>query len=494
MKTKLKIGSLLVLTLLLNSISFQAQNGSKKNNTALIKRPELINLHTSQEAHALKTTQITNCTDKINYVGNNSAYYLDLGGTGNALTGTYQSFIGYEGKVIGVEFEAAKSATVAGNPVVYVRIFDSNVSPSTNFPLSQAIAVTITNTAYNTYSVTFPTPITITNGEFVVGILNSNTSSRPKISMGVLLPNNLYNYSWVTDVYGGTYPYNLTSYFTTSAIDFLIRPIVTTSVNPAWVATRTSTGCALPVNYDFNNTSPAPSFYVNNYTMTCPGGMDDQIDFGDGTPPQPFYFSSHSYTALGNYVASFSQTYIGWTNNCIGTLTANIQVDNPTPSFSYTINGLNVTFNNTSTGMTGFVWNFGDLSTSTQENPGTHSFNTPGTYVVELEGTAACGKVRYSVSIVLSGVGIHDNNALSETISIYPNPAVSRLQINNATKMGLNESIDIYNSFGQLVKTIQSKEMINGIVEIDLSNFSTGVYFVKITSKNQSAIKSFIKE
>ncbi len=50
----------------------------------------------------------------------------------------------------------------------------------------------------------------------------------------------------------------------------------------------------------------------------------------------------------------------------------------------------NVTFTNTSTNATNAVWNFGDNTTSTQFSP-THTYNTAGTYNVQLVVSSACG-------------------------------------------------------------------------------------------------------
>lgn len=52
-------------------------------------------------------------------------------------------------------------------------------------------------------------------------------------------------------------------------------------------------------------------------------------------------------------------------------------------SFTYTVNGSSVTFNNTSTGVTmpAYLWNFGDNTTDWSTSP-THSYNAAGTFYV----------------------------------------------------------------------------------------------------------------
>lgn len=58
----------------------------------------------------------------------------------------------------------------------------------------------------------------------------------------------------------------------------------------------------------------------------------------------------------------------------------------PTASFDFTVNELVVSFNNTSTGASSYIWNFGDGNRSTEENP-THTYAADGSYDVELYAT-----------------------------------------------------------------------------------------------------------
>lgn len=88
---------------------------------------------------------------------------------------------------------------------------------------------------------------------------------------------------------------------------------------------------------------------------------------------------------------------------------------------------------------------------------------------------------KYEYSEVLS---INDN-AFSTTISIIPNPIDNIFTI--SLKDDILEKVIIYNELGQQVKEVKTKE-------VDISNLSKGVYFVKITSQNgKSATKKVIK-
>jgi PKD repeat protein len=101
-------------------------------------------------------------------------------------------------------------------------------------------------------------------------------------------------------------------------------------------------------------------------------------DFGDGntsTDQSP----THTYTTPGEYTVSFeNQAGIPKTD----TITA-VDITYLT-SFSTSINGLEVSFTDTSSPTpSSWLWDFGDGNTSTDQNP-VHTYSGPGVYNVSL--------------------------------------------------------------------------------------------------------------
>jgi hypothetical protein len=75
--------------------------------------------------------------------------------------------------------------------------------------------------------------------------------------------------------------------------------------------------------------------------------------------------------------------------------------------------------------------------------------------------------------------------SFKDIIIFYPNPVKDELYIRSEEKL---EKIEIYNHIGQ-------KVLDNNKVMINLSELSSGVYFLKVYSETgKTGIKRFIKE
>jgi hypothetical protein len=478
----------------------QTNNPISQQQAAAVYKSDPADVHPASSG--AKSAPAINCTDKINYCGNQAPFNVKVGSAMNSfghIDGVYQVFPEYVGSVTGVEVDAAKFAG-SSNPTMYVRIFDvtSWGDPDWNAPLTAGIALTINNTSSTSYVVTFPSPVPITNPDgFAVGFINwiPGSTDSCRLFTGPQISSSGTYYSFVTVVINSN-TYAFPNYFANSFnAHSLIRPIVTTSVNAILDASKTSTGCAMPVTYNFNNWSPYPSNYVYN-PMICPGGVTYNLDYGDGSPiVNNFNWSGtwmHNYTTVGTYTPTYTQTYLGWTNNCADTKTIQVDALDPKPSFNFNIGGFTVFFTNTSTGMTNFKWNFGDLGTSTQTDP-THIYTSPGTYVIELEADAPCGKVKYTTSIVITGTTSIAENSMNNSLAVFPNPVSAALKVSYKGHSNVDANIEIYNSIGAMVKTIRI-DLNNGSANIDVSELNKGMYFIKLKGDNGDLVRSFVKD
>ncbi len=89
-----------------------------------------------------------------------------------------------------------------------------------------------------------------------------------------------------------------------------------------------------------------------------------------------------------------------------------------------------------------------------------------------------------------------EEKKLTEELSLYPNPAQSQLTIEFELAETKNVSIEIRNILGQTVTTINNRVFPYGKnkIEIDVSEFSKGLYFIQLQRENKIVSKKFVKE
>ena len=95
------------------------------------------------------------------------------------------------------------------------------------------------------------------------------------------------------------------------------------------------------------------------------------------------------------------------------------------------------------------------------------------------------------VSVVDCTVGINEIESYKNKIKLMPNPTNSELRIENAElKIKNMEITDVLGNV-VLIESVKSDEKN---IKINVSNFTKGVYFVKVFSDKGIAIKKFVKE
>lgn len=120
--------------------------------------------------------------------------------------------------------------------------------------------------------------------------------------------------------------------------------------------------------------------------------------FGDGST-STLQNPTHSYATSGTYNACLTATNVCGTN----TYCQNVVINCPVPvlNWSNTTSGLSATFTDLTTNSpTNWLWNFGDGTTSTMQNP-THVYSAPGTYNVCLFSGNPCGNSSFCQSVTI---------------------------------------------------------------------------------------------
>ena len=193
--------------------------------------------------------------------------------------------------------------------------------------------------------------------------------------------------------------------------------------------TPAKTGLCTDLSYIFTNTSTASTapFKANSFTW----------DFGDGsprittgqTPPV-----SHTYAGPGTYIVKLMLSDTSFCNSPDSVsktirLSPIVKAQFNTPARGCV--PYNAVFENTSAGGLSFLWNFGDGTTSTVDNP-THLYTAVGNYIVTLYAfdSTSCNKsdsTFFTISVVdipVAGFTFGPNPPKENTFTQFTNQSV----------------------------------------------------------------------
>jgi len=184
--------------------------------------------------------------------------------------------------------------------------------------------------------------------------------------------------------------------------------VVSCEEEPAPVASFTFAGA--------NKSAPTEVAFTNN----SQNATSFLWEFGDGASSTEKN-TKHTYTTGGTFTVKLTAFNKETSNSTTSSINILNPVPNPVSNFSFAENGnfapSKVTFTNTSTNGSTYLWDFGDGQTSTLQSP-THIFTIGGTFNVTL-------KVKNSVG---------NESILNKTISIKNTP--TKLKVNSITLTG----------------------------------------------------------
>ncbi|MEO5572007.1 MAG: PKD domain-containing protein [Bacteroidia bacterium] len=152
-----------------------------------------------------------------------------------------------------------------------------------------------------------------------------------------------------------------------------------------------------PDPYSFSNLTTCTDDLIH-FILNSPGAYTSHTwNFGDGSPLTSQNNPNHNYPVPGDYIFTLTtQDTAGCTDVYSDTLfirnvTAGFTSSDPTSICYHDY----IHFDNTSTGATNYLWDFGDSTTSTQFEP-VHYYGTAGSYTVTL--TVSAGGCTRSVA------------------------------------------------------------------------------------------------
>lgn len=153
----------------------------------------------------------------------------------------------------------------------------------------------------------------------------------------------------------------------------------------------------------------------------------------------------------------------------------------------------NFTIENQSIDAIEWFWDFGDGTTSTEENP-THAYQTEGSYFVSLSVLNAEGCSDASaISIeVVNDLVSTQNITQSSTIKLYPNPTSNIIHIEFEEKNEF-EQLLVMDAVGKIHQQLDIAANHNEL-SIQFDQYAVGLYYLYFRGKNGIAVKKIIKQ
>lgn len=243
----------------------------------------------------------------------------------------------------------------------------------------------------------------------------------------------------------------------------MLTYIGNTSDNPGSEWTLAASGGSGVTNY---------KIYINVTNTSCQTEYQNKIDAGVNPEPNPT-FNSITLTALVPADWTTPRVYVWNTagGEISSTWPGNVMTNEEANKYSLTLTGF-------SASEVGVVFNNGSNVKQTVDLFATE--NTCWT----IENTPTAGGGKYSAAVdEMCQASSAVNNVETNKFSIYPNPADFQLNIFNFQSNG-NQKPQILDVTG---KIISNPSIINN--SIDISNLSSGIYFVKIGNQVEKFVK-----
>ncbi|MES2618414.1 MAG: PKD domain-containing protein [Bacteroidota bacterium] len=136
-----------------------------------------------------------------------------------------------------------------------------------------------------------------------------------------------------------------------------------------------------------------------------------------------------------------------------------------------------------------YTWLTGDGNTVTSSGAGaSYSYSGIGKYCITMISRNVSG-CECSKTKCIPTSYVKDVSNLTNLMNIFPNPTNGVFNIKLDAYVNNSMFVEIYNSIGEVVKTLT---VDSNNVNIDLSNYTNGVYMVKVIADNQVATKQII--
>jgi hypothetical protein len=254
-----------------------------------------------------------------------------------------------------------------------------------------------------------------------------------------------------------------------------------------------SVGVQPLVDFEFENQCQGNEAIFTNLTSARFGNVTYKWSFGDGgssTTFSPTYTYTNAQSFTVKLVADVQDGCKDSATKVIDISQAPVTCDfNFTRDWNVDRKKFNFTPIGGSTSGINYTWIMGDGNRLNSTSAGTsYTFNTDIRYCVTMIASNQAGCECKTTKCV--DVATDLNQLFAQSISIYPNPSNGLVNVkfdNNVNQV----SLKVYNSLGQIVINKNYDEVI-GDINVDLSQFSKGIYSFTIQHNQQTTTKNVI--
>lgn len=230
--------------------------------------------------------------------------------------------------------------------------------------------------------------------------------------------------------------------------------------------------------------------YRNNggvsYPYTVPGVMS--ITRSNAGTPLNFYYFFYDWKI--EYASDCGRTPVTVTVTGAGSAAA---ISQSATQVDLAVSGTVNFTDNSSPAATSWFWDFGDGNTSTMQNP-SHTYTAVGNYTVTFianPGSSCSDTTTSAVEVIDNTVAIDDLQ--NQQLDVYPNPNDGWINIRLVQDIASPVQFSLYNALGEQVAVMDLEAGADLHATMDLSNLSSGTYFLRVQSDAIQQVRRVIK-
>ena len=239
-----------------------------------------------------------------------------------------------------------------------------------------------------------------------------------------------------------------------------------------------------------------PLATIDNDTSVCYGKSIDISAYGGDSYEWNTGESTQSISVSPLEETTY-QVEVSNKEGCTSDKSIKVSVDPlPIPIWSFKEFQDSVVFTNSSQLADSYMWDFGDGKSSSDENP-YHIYDTSGSYTVTLSAINECGSVdsSFTLNVVVPQSGSVNINDAMGNITVYPIPTRDVLLFTLTNQLFGTLNMEVIDVTGRVVHSKQYEKSATEISDkINLTDYSSGLYFIRFTINGSVNTQQVIKK